>query len=210
MKATTRSRFFTTLLVLIGTCILCGVAHAQIHTPSYRRIIGLYSNEVYGYTIRLPSGIVGSASHPYDLPGMEKLSISLDYNGRRRSREESELDSSIEIQAEDMYLDYPLDRKIQGHVNDLIKEGATIKSNTQTSIRLGALPATLVTIEYSDSAKREMVDLYLSAMYQANTEDRKRAVYYKMELKAPKSKLPKHRRMFDQISRSFKLLPSPE
>ncbi len=166
---------------------------------------GVYENYVYGYSVRIPRGMIGLGSRP---PAPQHgFVIDLD---RPRSTAWPDPDnypkSYLDVDGSYNSLEWkrPGDA-VKSHLSYLRQKGRDVRVQLDERTTLGGLPAAHVVARYAEGGAEMLSEVVIA--FRAG-DDRIASPVYTLELNTPAAKYERDRPAFEEVWQSWSLQPA--
>lgn len=165
---------------------------------------GRYRNRVYGYSVRIPAGMVGAGSTPH--APRQGFGIDLD-NPRSTAWRDARAFPRSYLYADGSYNSAGwrrLEDASAARLGDLREGGRGVRVQGRTRTSLGGLPALRVVAHYEEGGERMVYD----AVFAFATEEGDGApVVYTLALSTPLSKYERDRPVLEEMRAAWDLQP---
>jgi hypothetical protein len=165
---------------------------------------GEYENYAYGYSVRIPAGMVGLGPPP---PAPQHgFGIDLDHprsTGWVRGSEFPE--SYVYVDGSYNSMEYGgLDAAVNSHLSFLREKGRDGRVQSREKTRLGGLPAARVVARYVEGGVEMVSDEVVAFRVE---DDGELSVFYTLGLSTPGSKYERDRPVLEELMRGWRLQP---
>ncbi|HEX7317397.1 MAG TPA: hypothetical protein VF297_26090 [Pyrinomonadaceae bacterium] len=165
---------------------------------------GVYENYVYGYSVRIPDGMIGLGSAP---PAPQHgFGIALDYPRSTNWTHEDEFPKSyVYVDGSYNSLEWKrLDEVVNAHLEYLREDSADVHVQSRTRTRLGSLRAARLVAHYEEGVEEMVSDQVFAFRVE---EDGARSVVYTLGLTTPRLKYERDRAVLEELMRNWRLQP---